>query len=178
MVELPAPPPAETGAAAPIRWDQRFLTVLAATLDVPEDTPALASVLHDWASKAASFGARIEEITPSGLLAVFGIEPIEDGPRRAVQAACAMLESPQVASEPNLISLGRCAIHVGRYRIASTGPATGMDTRARHNARMVVDALLDQAGPRGVVLDQLLPGSWNRTSNLRRLGTPMLAVTF
>ena len=43
--------------------------------------------------KITSFGARIEQFTPSELMAVFGIEPMEDAPRRAVLAAHAMLQA-------------------------------------------------------------------------------------
>src|SRR5215470_6901279 len=144
--------------AAPSRWEQRLLTLLAIRLDEPQDfvVTRLASVLQDLAAKMANFGARIEEITPRGLIAGFGIDPMEDGPRRAVHAACAMLEAPHVtATEPSFDELaGRCAIHVGRYLIASAGPASRMDTQARERARRVLEALLEQAGPTGVVLDQ------------------------
>src|SRR5499433_2938396 len=91
-------------AAAPIRWEQRLLTLLAIRLDEPQDfaVTRLPSVLQDVAAKMATFGARIEEITPRGLIAGFGIDPMEDGPRRAVYAACAVLEAPHVtATEPS-----------------------------------------------------------------------------
>src|SRR5215467_6708404 len=149
----------QTGqAAAPIRWEQRLLTLLAIRLDEPQDAVVarLASVLRDLAAKMANFGARIEEITPRGLIAGFGIDPVEDGPRRAVYAACAMLEALHAtATESSLNRLtGRCAIHVGRYLIASVGPASRMDTQARERARRVLDALLEHADPGDVVLDQ------------------------
>ena len=53
----------------------------------------LASVLETLMGKVTSFGARIEDLTPEGLVAVFGIHAMEDGPRRAVHAARAMIRA-------------------------------------------------------------------------------------
>src|SRR5215813_9030262 len=159
-------------AAAPIRWEQRLLTLLAIRVDEPEDSVVtrLARVLQDLAATMANFGARIEEITPRGLVAAFGIDPMEDGPRRAVHAARAMLEALHAtAAESSLNRLtGRCAIHVGRYLIASAGSASCMDAQARERARSVLDALLEQSGLSDVVLDQVAAGLVERRFTLER----------
>src|SRR5262245_61049094 len=148
-------------AAAPIRWGHRLLTLLAIRLDEPQHfvVTRLAGVLQDLAAKIANFGACIEEITPRGLVAGFGIDPMEDG-QSAVHAARAMLKALHAtATESSLNRLtGRCAIHVGRYLIASDGSASRMDAQARERARSVLDALLEQAGPSGVLLDQAAAG--------------------
>lgn len=133
---------ASAPSAAPIRGgDPRLFTVLAARLDAPEDGAQvqLACVLQELVAKAESFGARTEEITPSSLLAVFGIDSMEDTARRAVHAARAMLQALAPAEDPSLSAMtGRCAIHVGRYLAASAGPAARMDPRARAPAGRIV----------------------------------------
>ena len=41
-------------------------------------------------AKVHSFGGRVEEVTPTGLVAAFGLDPAEDAPRRAAHAAMAI----------------------------------------------------------------------------------------
>jgi DNA-binding NtrC family response regulator len=153
-----APPPApEPSVAVPgIRWEQRLVTVLAVQLDAPEGTASfqLAGALERLISKVTSFGARIEDLTPVGLVAVFGVGAMEDGPRRAVHTARAMIQALRAGDDPSLSGLSaRCAVHLGRYLMATGGAVPGLDARARREASTTVTALLAQAGPNGVVLD-------------------------
>ena len=153
-----APRPAsEPSVAVPaIRWEQRLVTVLGVQLDAPEGTASfqLAGVLERLISKATSFGARIEDLTPMGLVAVFGVGAMEDGPRRAIHAARAMIQALRAGDDPGLSGLSaHCAVHLGRYLMATGGAAPGLDARARREAWTTVTALLEQAGPNGIVLD-------------------------
>jgi DNA-binding NtrC family response regulator/tetratricopeptide (TPR) repeat protein len=159
-----ASPAAATGSTAPepsvavpgIRWEERLVTVLGVQLDAPEGTASfqLAGVLERLISKVTSFGARIEDLTPVGLVAVFGLGAMEDGSRRAVHAARAMLHALRAGDDPGLSGLSaRCAVHLGRYLMATGGAAPGLDARARREAWTTVTALLEQTGPNGVVLD-------------------------
>src|SRR5262249_59577404 len=99
-----APPPApEPSVAVPgIHWEQRLVTVLGVQLDAPEGTASfqLAGVLGRLISKVTSFGARIEDLTPVGLVAVFGVGAMEDGPRRAVHTARALPHAPRAGDDP------------------------------------------------------------------------------
>ena len=47
-------------------------------------------VLEVLAEKAESFGGRVEALGPLSVVAAFGLEPVEDAPRRAAHAAIAM----------------------------------------------------------------------------------------
>ena len=81
-----APPAAAPGA-------RRRLALLHAELQCGEDeAPLVASglVIDAIAEKMSSFGGRVEEATSSHVTAVFGIEPVEDAPRRAALAALAV----------------------------------------------------------------------------------------
>ena len=139
-----------------LRWEERLITVLGVRLDAPEGTASfqLTSVLETLMGKVTSFGARIEDLTPVGLVAVFGIDAMEDGPRRAVHAARAMIRALRAGDDPGLGGLtARCAVHLGRYLMATGGAAPGLDARARREAWTTVTALLEQVRPNGVVLD-------------------------
>jgi hypothetical protein len=80
---------------------------------------------------------RIEEITPSSLLAVFGIDPMEDTSRRAVHAARAMLQALGPAAESSLSGLTGRVRHPRRpvsdgisrsaHRHGSQSPRTGRE---------------------------------------------------
>jgi tetratricopeptide (TPR) repeat protein len=143
----PTPAPANT-----IRWEERLVAVLGATIAVSVGGSAfeLAGVMTELIEMVTSFGARIEQFTPSELVAVFGIEPMEDAPRRAVLASHAMLQALRRSEDKKH---GRFAIHLGSYLIARAGAVTGMDAHARRRATDAVSALLQQAGPGEVVVD-------------------------
>ena len=135
-----------------IRWEERLVAVLGATIAVPVGGSAfgLAGTMTELIEMVTSFGARIEQFTPSDLVAVFGIEPMEDAARRAVLASHAMLQTLRRSEDDKH---GRFAIHLGSYLIARAGAVTGMDAHARRQATDVVNGLLQQAGPDEIVVD-------------------------
>jgi len=77
-------------ASTKIRWERRQLILLRLVLPGPSgldslhDTSPLLEVLID---KVRSFGGRVEELTPTGLVAAFGLDPVEDAPRRAAHSS-------------------------------------------------------------------------------------------
>src|SRR2546426_12007828 len=56
---------------------------------------AVGAALETLVEKIESFGGRVEEVSPGGVVAVVGLEPIEDAPRRAAHAALAI---PKIAA--------------------------------------------------------------------------------
>src|SRR6185312_11561742 len=44
-------------------------------------------VLEDVIDKLRAFGGRVEELTPTGVVASFGVDLVDDPPRRAAHAA-------------------------------------------------------------------------------------------
>ena len=52
-------------------------------------------------AKVHSFGGRVEELAPTGLVAAFGLDPVEDAPRRAAHAAMAIHKLAARAREAN-----------------------------------------------------------------------------
>ncbi len=142
--------------AGPLRWERRLITVVRVALDAPADTAAfqLAPLLEELIAKVKSFSARVEEVTPLGLVAVFGFEPMEDAPSRATHAALAMLKAAQRASAAAVQGLqARIAIHAGSRLIAHGGDVTGMDPMERGEVWAILDRLLAAAPADAVVLD-------------------------
>ena len=149
-----APPP--DPAVVSFRWERRLITVFGAVLSGPEDVSPLqfAPALGQLIAKLRSFGARVEEVTPSRVVAVFGFEPVEDGPRRAAHAALTMLkalERMEGSAVPPLT--GRFVIHVCRCLIAHAGDVAGMDDADRRAAWGALDALIDRAQPQSILVD-------------------------
>src|SRR5262249_43895908 len=82
----PAPPPRVDPARAAVPWERRQLAFLRATLVPVSDLdtgPGIAAALQLLVGKVESFGGRVEALGPLGLVAAFGLESIEDAPRRA-----------------------------------------------------------------------------------------------
>src|SRR5205823_4678377 len=88
----PAPEPAAPRAAAraPLRWERRRVTLLRAGVEfVGEGDEVLDAgrTLETLVEKVAGFGGRLEGLSPSGLLASFGLGLAEDAPTRSGHAA-------------------------------------------------------------------------------------------
>jgi transcriptional regulator with AAA-type ATPase domain/tetratricopeptide (TPR) repeat protein len=139
---LPSSPPP---AAKTIRWEERLVAVLSVTIAEPG-----AEDLTDLVETLTSFGAQIEQIAPSELVAVFGIEPMEDAARRAVLAAEAMRQT-LLRSEAK--KHARFAVHVAAYLIARAGAVTGLAAAARREAAAIVNGLLQRAASDEIVVD-------------------------
>ena len=156
--------------ARAIRWEERLVAVLGAAIAASAEGGSFepAAVMPELIEKLTSFGARIEQFTPSELVAVFGIDPMEDAARRAVLAAHAMLLALRRFEGDRH---GRFAIHVGSYLIARSGAITGMDAHARRQASDIASALIQQAGPDQVVVDAAAAGFLERHFTMEAIGS-------
>ena len=174
MTASASPSEAMPAPRAAVRWERRLVTLLGAALSGPSDAPSfqLAPALQDLITKARSFGARIEELTPDRVVAAFGFDPIEDGARRASHSAAAMLkalERTEDRSTPRLT--GRFAIHTGQYLIAQVSDVTGMDASDRRRAWSVLEELVETAEPDTIVVDSNTARFLERRFELSPMGT-------
>jgi transcriptional regulator with AAA-type ATPase domain/tetratricopeptide (TPR) repeat protein len=148
-----APPtPARSASPAGVDWERRSLTLLRADLASAEtvDTWSKTSrALDDVMAKVQSFGGRLEEVTPTGLVAAFGIEPTEDAARRAAHAAMAIQRSAQRARERAATLIGvTIGLHVAPLLIGRVGTRVEIDATAKRAALAVLEELV-QAGTSG-----------------------------
>jgi hypothetical protein len=89
----------DTGPAGThVHWEHRGITLLRAALDEPEGVDAWSQTsraLEIVIDKLQTFGGRIEEVTPTGILASFGVDPVDSAPRRAAHAAIVIHKVPR-----------------------------------------------------------------------------------
>jgi len=168
-----APEMTPAPSTAAVRWERRLVTMLGVALSGPSETPSfqLAPALQDLITKARSFGARIEELTPDRVVAAFGFDPIEDAPRRACHSAVAMLKSLERTEDGSMPRLtGRFAIHTGQYLIAQVSDVTGMDADDRRRAWSILDELVAHAESDTIVVDGASARFLERRFELRPTG--------
>jgi transcriptional regulator with AAA-type ATPase domain/tetratricopeptide (TPR) repeat protein len=138
-------------ASTKIRWERRQLVFLRLALAGPEgadslaDTSRLLEVLID---KVRSFGGRVEELSPTSIGAVFGMETMEEASRRAAHAIMAMQRLLERGRHGEGAAItGRAGIHAAVLMVGQAGDVQQMDADARRAAWGVLDALLALAPP-------------------------------
>ena len=142
----PAPTPSAPASAA--RWERRRVTLLRAnTSSLATDSPLYARrAFQALVEKAQSFGGQIEALTPEGIVAAFGLEPVEDAPRRAAHAAMAMQKAAERArregTEPFELRIG---IHVGQYLVGHAAEGAAIDPEDKRAGMEVLDTLTGAA---------------------------------
>ncbi|PYM24683.1 MAG: hypothetical protein DMD78_08250 [Candidatus Rokuibacteriota bacterium] len=89
-----APPAAESPrpTSAATRWERRRVAFLrvALTSPVDDDDHKPARLLEEIRQKVLVFGGTLDGIGPAAITAVFGLDLVEDAPRRAAHAALAI----------------------------------------------------------------------------------------
>jgi transcriptional regulator with AAA-type ATPase domain/tetratricopeptide (TPR) repeat protein len=149
--------PAEPATAAPsdarltheptgLRWERRRVTLMRVTLR-GESTTSLAVAsrsLDQLVERVRSFAGRVEELSPQGLLAVFGMEPDEGAPRRGANAALAIVKTAASKRADGVLPTGlsvSVAIHVARLLLASVGGTVILDEDGKKEAWSRIDEL-------------------------------------
>lgn len=145
----PEPPPAPalpvTTSIASLRWERRRLTLLRAEIvnprqdGSPVDATRLVALLVD---KVHGFGGRVEELTPASIVSVFGLEPVEDAPRRAALTAMAMLKAVETSRAEGGAEFGiKIAIHLDRLRVGTLGSLLQLEGEGRREGWATLAAM-------------------------------------
>jgi DNA-binding NtrC family response regulator/tetratricopeptide (TPR) repeat protein len=169
-----AGPAAESAASLAVRWEGRRLAFLRSALALPPDVdPGLGSsrALEIVVEKVQTFGGRIEEMSPTGIVAAFGLEPIEDAPQRAALAAAAIHKAAERATggESPRIAV-RSAIAVRRVLVGFSRGGAQIDLEGKREAWTVLAALLGMAEPGGMLVEEAAAGLLARHFELLPLG--------
>jgi tetratricopeptide (TPR) repeat protein len=146
---VPGPP-----APARLRWDTRRLTLLRAVLvpaSTEDATPQPSRLADTLVEKVKSFGGRVEELGPTGIVASFGLEWREDAARHAAHAAMAMQRAAEQARRDGLAPSLKAGIHVGQFLIGEGGDVPQIDFMSKLGALQLLDTLL-ASGDADVVL--------------------------
>jgi hypothetical protein len=99
--------------------------------------------------KVESFGGRVEDSGPSGIVAAFGLEPVEDAPRRSVLAALAIQNAAERRAEGAEFGV-KIGIHIVPVLLRQADSVVEIHPEARQAASTVLDALT--AGEPGRIL--------------------------
>ena len=145
---------AETSAPTSTRWEPRRLALLrieAVPFATTEALP-LARVVDAAVEKVGIFGGRVEERGPTGLVAAFGLEIVEDAPRRAAHTAMAVQKAVERARAEGGGVAVRLAIEVRRLPVGVGAGTATIDADARREAWAHLDTLLARAEPGAAVV--------------------------
>src|SRR5207245_10848313 len=151
---LPAEPeslavePATAPRTLNVQWERRHAALLRA--DLVTALPAgvaldAASMLDALVEKIQSFGGQVEEVSAHGLVGVFGLEPIEDAPRRAAHAALAIQRIERARGRSAESPRARIGLHVGEVLVAWVGTAARVDHAAKRDAWLQLEAFMPDA---------------------------------
>ena len=145
---VPAP-----GSLPGVRWDRRRVAVLRAVL--PESFVPGARALEVVIEKLRSFGGRVEELSPAGIVAAFGVEPVEDAPTRAALAATAIQKAAGRGQPGDVDPFDvRVALHVAPFTLARLAGSVTLDAESRREAWAVLDALVARAAPGATLVSE------------------------
>ena len=136
---------------APIRWERRGVTLMRVSLVAPENSdelPDTSRTLELAVDKIQNFGGRISELGRTDLDASFGLEPIEDAPRRAANAALAILKAVSRFRENQTDTLPiKIALHSGHYMVGQISGTRQLDQRAKRQTSDILESLVTMAEP-------------------------------
>src|SRR2546425_8524002 len=168
-VSVPVPP----APASAVRWERRRVTLLRAVAGAP----GLASPFYTsravqvLVEKVQSFGGQVEELSPGGVMAAFGLEPAEDAPRRAAHAAMAIHKAGERArragDEPWEFRIG---IHVDQLLVGQAAGHVRIDPDAKRDAGGILDVLVGAADGGTTVVSEAAASLLERRFALTPIG--------
>jgi transcriptional regulator with AAA-type ATPase domain len=145
--------PAEAPASpAMIRWERRPVTFVRVSFAFggEEDLPDTSRTLELIVNKIRTFGGRVDEIGQHSLDATFGVEPLEDAPRRAANAALALVKGAEGGGE--VVAKVRVALHVSSVLVGHVSGSVEIDREDKRSASDELDALLGAVEAGAIVL--------------------------
>ncbi len=124
---VPGSVPTVTPTAMP-QWERRHLSFLRVKL-VESPTVDVGRALEVAGEKVRTFGGRIEETSPTGVIAVFGLEPVDNAASHAALAALAIQNAASRARTAGSEGGVVCAIHCADHLVAhhDAAPVIGVD---------------------------------------------------
>jgi len=153
-VAVPAPP----AAPGPLRWERRPVTLLriALTDDVDPDAPADTGRGFDIVlDKVRTFGGRVEGVSLTGVVAAFGVDPLEQAPDRAGHAAMAIQRAFERERETgSRLPVLRLGIHFGHFLVGQGSGAVELAEEAKGPATAALEQLMAGAEPQAIVVSE------------------------
>jgi DNA-binding NtrC family response regulator/tetratricopeptide (TPR) repeat protein len=149
--------PAGIARSFDAHWERRHVAFV--RVDVvrsPGDSaPEVAKLLAVVSERIESFGGLVQEVGPSTVSAVFGLEPVENAPVVAGLAAVAVLKAferlrrSQASGPATVVALDVAAVMVGRVN-----GIPQVNAKDRHGVWRRLDALLARTDPDTITVGQ------------------------
>jgi tetratricopeptide (TPR) repeat protein len=167
---VPSGVPSTPAAAS---QERRRLTFLETRLAI-EGSPAapwqIRRALDAAADKIRSFGGLIEESTSDAVVAIFGLEPGEEAPRRAAHAAIAVQKlAARARRGDSRLPDVTAALHTAPLAVVRAADRVDLDPGGRQEARRTLQAALQCAAPGMVVASEAASRFLARRFDLARL---------
>ncbi len=171
------PPPALTPTPTeadpvPLAWEGRRAHLVAVKLG-GDGAAVLASsaagLLELVLDKIEIFGGRVEEHAADGVVASFGVAPLEDAVRRAINAARACQNAATHAEGAGALRIG---IHSSQLAVAQAGDVAVIEAQVRRAAWASLDELLAAAPPGVVVVSEAAATLTRHRFDLATTATP------
>jgi DNA-binding NtrC family response regulator/tetratricopeptide (TPR) repeat protein len=148
-LETAPTPDVEPRTGSRIKWERRRISLLRVALE-PQTADALSDrtrALEEAIEIVHGLGGRLQDLSPDGMLAAFGLDPVEDAPRRAALAAMAIQQHARRAHDVDTAPLSfRLAIHTTPFLIARTGSTPAVSLASARDALAFLDALPSTSG--------------------------------
>jgi tetratricopeptide (TPR) repeat protein len=110
--------PASATPSTP-QWERRYLSFLRVKLGRPSGLDLPSPTLELVAEKVRSFGGRIEEAGPSGVIVAFGLELVDNPPSHAALAALAIQNALGEARSGGITADAVAAIHCADHLVCA-----------------------------------------------------------
>jgi DNA-binding NtrC family response regulator len=139
-----------------VRWEARHLAFLYASLAGPGAPVAdTGGVLPELTDKVRNFGATLQDLSPMGFVAVFGLEPVEDASQRAALAAIALRKTVErdQAVDPHSPAV-RVAVHVAHLLVGRFAGAMEIELEGKREAWRVLAEIAARAEPGSVLASE------------------------
>ena len=156
----------------PLYWDRRHLTVFRLALAGREPGWLPGRVLESALEKVTTFGGRVQEFEPGGVIAVFGLEYPEDAARRAAHAGEAIQRLGAAADVSTTI-----ALHTAQLLVTQAEGWTGFSPDEKREAWRIAERLIDAAEPGTIVASRETAAFLERTFALTPLAHESNEIT-
>jgi DNA-binding NtrC family response regulator/tetratricopeptide (TPR) repeat protein len=166
-----APPPEAPPSA--VRWEQRRVTLLHAVIDGPasdDDRLYPSRLIETLIEKARSFGGRVEDLGPTGIVAAFGLEPVEDAARRAAHAAVAIRKAVERGRHTEMPGVTvRLGIHMTQLLVGYGARDIRLELDGKRRAWQALEGLVRLADPDGTIVSETVAPFLDRRFTLAPL---------
>ena len=167
-----AAPPSPIAQSGPVQWERRHLAFLRVRIRGSSSADPRRA-LDVFGEKIASFGGRIEEWSPTGLAAVFGLEPVDNPSSHAALAALAIQNAATRARTAGGESADIVvAIHCADHLLGRRGSEVQLAVDGKVATWSVLENLVAIDSPGAVVVTEAVASFLARRFALQPLHDP------